>query len=43
MDQVNYQFDAVVVVYVTWTNEPGIATFFRNNIATNCADVSRTD
>eukprot|EP00208_Stichococcus_sp_RCC1054_P003666 CAMPEP_0206136454 /NCGR_PEP_ID=MMETSP1473-20131121/1693_1 /ASSEMBLY_ACC=CAM_ASM_001109 /TAXON_ID=1461547 /ORGANISM="Stichococcus sp, Strain RCC1054" /LENGTH=632 /DNA_ID=CAMNT_0053529003 /DNA_START=68 /DNA_END=1963 /DNA_ORIENTATION=+ len=43
VDQVNYQFDAVVVVYVTWTNEPGIATFFRNNIATNCADVSRTD
>lgn len=43
MDQVNYRFDAIVVVYVSWLNPSGISTFFKNNVATNCADASRTD
>ncbi len=43
VDQQNYIFDAIIVVYVAWTNTPGIEAFFKNNIASNCADASRTD
>lgn len=39
----NYRFDAVLYTYVTWVDQLGVETWFQNNIATNCADPSRSD
>jgi hypothetical protein len=43
VDQDQYRFDAVLYTYVTWVDEDGIAQWFYNNIASNCADPSRAD
>lgn len=39
----DYRFDAVLYTYVTWVDQLGVETWFQNNIATNCADPSRSD
>jgi hypothetical protein len=43
VDERDYRFDAVLYAYVTWEDQRGIEEWFYNNIATNCADPSRSD